>query len=140
ESPPEVAKPMVDAWRPWLESRIGPDFHRLAEVIDDQELFARLARRIISELELGEDLLEDEEDQEGEGDQDQSGDQARDESEDQSGDDDSANPSAMGAATEQQADADDSQDSESGQPQEMDMQLSPDGGDEEVEQSGTPQR
>ncbi|MGF1624848.1 MAG: cobaltochelatase subunit CobT [Alphaproteobacteria bacterium] len=139
DSPPDTARAMVDAWRPWIESRIGPDFHRLAEVVDDQEVFARLARRIISELELGEDLLEEDEDDEGEGDQDQAGDQSRQDAEDQS-DDDSANPGAMGSLSDQQPDASDMDDAEAGEPQDMDMQLSPDGGDEEVEQSGTPQR
>jgi cobaltochelatase CobT len=141
ESPPEVARPMVDAWRPWLETRIGADFHRLAEVVEDQALFARLSRRIISELELGEDLLDEDEEEEGEGDQEQQGgDQAREDVQDQSGDDDSANPAAMGALAEQQPESADTEDAASAEPQTMEMQLSPDGGEEEVEQTGTPQR
>ena len=140
ESPPESAKAMVDAWRPWMETRIGQDFPRLAEVIDDQEVFAKLSRQIISELELGEDLLEQEDEDDSEGEDADSGDQARQDAEDQSSDDDSASQSAVGQTTEQQADDSEMEDTEAGEPQEMDMQLNPDGADDEVEQSGTPQR
>lgn len=140
ESPPEVAKAMVDAWRPWIESRIGPDIHRLIEVVDDQEVFSKLARQIISELELGEDLLEPDQEDDEDSDQDNNGDQAQQDTDDQSDDDQTANPSAMGAASDQQADPSDMEESDGGEPQDMDMQLNPDGGDDEVEQSGAPQR
>ncbi|MEZ5669882.1 MAG: cobaltochelatase subunit CobT [Alphaproteobacteria bacterium] len=138
EAPPEQAKRMVDAWRPWLEARIGPDFHRLGEVIDDQALFAKLARRIIAELDLGEELLEEDQEDDSEGSEDE-GDQSRQDAEDQA-DDESANPTAMGAAAEQQPDTSDMEQQEGGEPQEMDTQFDPGGADDEVEQSGTPQR
>src|SRR5690606_8936622 len=70
----------------------------------------------------------------------QGGDQAREDVQDQSGDDDSANPAAMGALAEQQPESADTEDAASAEPQTMEMQLSPDGGEEEVEQTGTPQR
>ena len=138
QAPPEKARKMVDAWRPWIEARIGPDFHRLAEFIDDQDVFAKLARQIISELDLGEDLLEEDQEDDSDGDQDED-DDSRQESDDQS-DDDSANPSAQGATADQQPDASDMEQQEGGEPQDMDSQFDPGGADEEIEQAGTPQR
>jgi cobaltochelatase CobT len=54
DAPPAAAKRMVDAWRPWIESRAGADFAALSKLIDDQEAFATQVRRLIQDLDLGE--------------------------------------------------------------------------------------
>jgi cobaltochelatase CobT len=69
EKPPRAARQVVDAWRPYLEGRIGKDISQLNDAIDDQDSYARVARRLIHDLELGdaEDSSEgDDSDSEGE--------------------------------------------------------------------------
>ncbi|MEQ9640116.1 MAG: cobaltochelatase subunit CobT [Alphaproteobacteria bacterium] len=60
--PPEQARQMVDVLRPWIEENAGEDLEHLAENIADQAAFARLTRKLIADLELGEDDLTDEDD------------------------------------------------------------------------------
>ncbi|MBL8836494.1 MAG: cobaltochelatase subunit CobT, partial [Alphaproteobacteria bacterium] len=55
EAPPAAAKRMVDAWRPWVESRAGADFLQLSKLIEDQEAYASQVRRLIQDLDLGEE-------------------------------------------------------------------------------------
>jgi cobaltochelatase CobT len=61
QKPPASARHMVDLWRPWVESKAGRDLDELLTVINDQESFARFSRRIISDLDLGEELGEEQE-------------------------------------------------------------------------------
>lgn len=49
---PPSAQHLADMWRPWFEARGGKKFAELADVLDDQEAFAALAREFIQELEL----------------------------------------------------------------------------------------
>jgi cobaltochelatase CobT len=80
QTPPESAKRMVDLWRPWVEARAGGDLSQLAKTLDDQIAFAEAARRLIKDLELGEEQGEatesedQNEDQEGQDDAQESGD------------------------------------------------------------------
>jgi cobaltochelatase CobT len=61
EPPPEIARPLVDRHRAEIEAKAGADLDRLAGSIEDQAAFARVARAIIKDLDLGEDLGEDSE-------------------------------------------------------------------------------
>ncbi len=56
---PESARALVDLWRPWISEKAGDDIAKLTEVLKNQEGFARLTRRIIADLDLGEELGED---------------------------------------------------------------------------------
>jgi cobaltochelatase CobT len=67
---PPSARRLVDLWRPWIEEKGGNDLTRLSECADDQEAFARVSRRLISDLELG-----DEDDIDGESADDQAPDE-----------------------------------------------------------------
>jgi cobaltochelatase CobT len=67
---PEGTQEMLETWRPWVEARAGASLDRLVDSVADQRLFARVTRRVIADLELGEDLGEDQNEAE-EGDQDQ---------------------------------------------------------------------
>ncbi|MBI1261637.1 MAG: cobaltochelatase subunit CobT [Rhizobiales bacterium] len=58
EIPPESARHMVDLWRPWIEQKAGPDLDRLMDLIDDQNAFAKAARDIIVDLDMGDELGE----------------------------------------------------------------------------------
>ncbi len=75
QPPPPSARRMVDLWRPWIEARAGADFAALQRVLRDQEAFASTVRRLIEDLELGEEdaaSSESDEDQ-GQGEQNQQG-------------------------------------------------------------------
>jgi len=69
ETPPS-ARRLVDAWRETIEAKAGPSLDALARGVDDQTAFARLAKDVLRDLDLGEDLSEndgdDEDDRDGE--------------------------------------------------------------------------
>src|SRR6185437_744191 len=68
EPPPRAAQRIVESWRPYLEGRIGKDFDDLGRCIRDQEAYARVARRLIHDLDLGDlDTSEESDEAEGEG-------------------------------------------------------------------------
>jgi cobaltochelatase CobT len=87
QSPPPSARRMVDLWRPWIESRAGADFAALHRFIDDQETFAGAVRRLIDDLQLGEEdsAASEADEEQGEGEQSQDGAEAGERGE--SGDD-----------------------------------------------------
>jgi cobaltochelatase CobT len=72
-APPPAARALVDAFREQIEAKAGPDLDRLTGTIEDQKAFARIARAIVRDMELGDDLsdapdqdMEEEESQDGE--------------------------------------------------------------------------
>jgi cobaltochelatase CobT len=86
--PPLAAQALVDAFREQVEAKAGPDLDKLTGTIEDQKAFARIARAIVRDMELGDDLsdapdqdAEDEESQDGEA---EANDQGEGEGEDQS--------------------------------------------------------
>ncbi|MFN3523442.1 MAG: cobaltochelatase subunit CobT [Phenylobacterium sp.] len=72
EAPPDGAKAMVDMFRADVEARAGADLDKLAEVVEDQRAFARLARTILRDLSMADDLSDapDQPEQEEESDED----------------------------------------------------------------------
>src|SRR5580704_4578588 len=73
QPPPPSARALVDAFRDQIEAKAGPDLDRLTESLDNQRAFARIARAIVRDMELGDDLSDapdqdsqDEESEEGE--------------------------------------------------------------------------
>ena len=54
-APPPSAKQMVDLWRPFVESKIGPQLTNLDNRLDDQEAFQDIVRQMISDLGLADD-------------------------------------------------------------------------------------
>jgi cobaltochelatase CobT len=83
EKPPPMAQPLVNLFKDELEAKAGADLDRLAASIEDQKGYARIARAILRDLKMGDDLSdapdqpdEGEEGEEGEpesADQDQEG-------------------------------------------------------------------
>ncbi|WP_439816060.1 cobaltochelatase subunit CobT [Zavarzinia sp. CC-PAN008] len=71
--PPESARQMVEYWRPWIEERAGEDLSRLTDLVGDQNAFAKMARKVIADLDLGDELGADPEDAEGEDEQEDQG-------------------------------------------------------------------
>ncbi|HTP82184.1 MAG TPA: cobaltochelatase subunit CobT [Alphaproteobacteria bacterium] len=52
---PDAARRMVDLWRPWIEARAGHDLSALERLLENQDAFAEAARKLITDLDLGED-------------------------------------------------------------------------------------
>jgi cobaltochelatase CobT len=59
EPPPEVARAAVDLLRQDIEKRAGKDLDRLAGAIENQGAYAKIARTILRDLQLGDDLDND---------------------------------------------------------------------------------
>ncbi len=53
--PPKGGEAVVNAWRSWIEERIGRDLDRLTSKIDDQRAFAQSVQRLLAALEMGEE-------------------------------------------------------------------------------------
>jgi cobaltochelatase CobT len=51
-APPDGARALVDALRADIEARAGKDLDRLAEAIEDQAAFARIARTVLRDLDM----------------------------------------------------------------------------------------
>ncbi|WP_411289386.1 cobaltochelatase subunit CobT [Phenylobacterium sp.] len=56
QPPPPSARPLVEMFRDEVEAKAGPELDRLVETIQDQKTFARIARAIIRDLKMGDDL------------------------------------------------------------------------------------
>jgi len=77
--PPVSAAAAVDAWRPWIEDKVGDALDRMDDIAEDQERFGRLVRDMLAALDLVDEFQEgepqedsgDQEDQPEGGDQDQ---------------------------------------------------------------------
>jgi cobaltochelatase CobT len=67
EAPPPAAKRVLDLWRDHLDEKAASAMEELASATEDQEAFARAARKLLAAMDLAEAELESEanEDQEG---------------------------------------------------------------------------
>jgi cobaltochelatase CobT len=73
DPPPLAARALVDSFRADVEAKAGADLDRLTTSLENQRAFARIARAIVRDMELGDDLsdapdqdIEDDESQDGE--------------------------------------------------------------------------
>jgi cobaltochelatase CobT len=62
DAPPDGAKLLVERHRAEIEAKAGADLDRLSDKLEDQAAFARVARSIIKDLDLGEEFGDDAED------------------------------------------------------------------------------
>ena len=99
---PKSGQAILEAWREQIEAKAGKELERLFDTIRDQQAFAKLTRRIVSELGLGDEL----------GDEPDDGNNEDSESENQEQDQD-ADGEASEASEPQGAAADDVEYSES---------------------------
>src|SRR5579859_5423139 len=56
DAPPPAAQALVNAFRDEVEAKAGPDLDRLFDAIQDQKAFARVARSIVRDFDMGDDL------------------------------------------------------------------------------------
>ncbi len=66
DAPPDGARGVVAMLRAEIEDKAGPDLDRLAEAMENQSAFARLAKAIINDMGMGEDASTDRSDESGE--------------------------------------------------------------------------
>src|SRR5579862_9703911 len=56
DPPPPAARALVEAYRPQIEAKAGADLDKLTGSVEDQKAFARIARAIVRDMEMGDDL------------------------------------------------------------------------------------
>jgi cobaltochelatase CobT len=73
DAPPPAARALVDSFRAEVEAKAGADLDKLTTSLENQRAFARIARAIVRDMELGDDLsdapdqdAQDDESQDGE--------------------------------------------------------------------------
>jgi cobaltochelatase CobT len=129
QAPPDGARALVDLHREDIEQRAGRDLDRLADAVEDQAAFARIARSVLRDLDLtdasDEELSPEEEDGEEESDEtgpsdDDTG--AEEDDSDGQGESQSSPSSETGdpdadSGDQQMADAGDAEDAEAGDDQ-----------------------
>jgi len=88
QRPPSTAKGLVEVWRDWVEERSGKTLAKMEQLAEDQESFGRLARDLLRQLELTEELSDSEqEDGDDQNENPEGGDEQSDESQDGDGQD-----------------------------------------------------
>ena len=143
DAPPVSARPGLDLVASWIEEKAGVELDALAMTIDDQAAFAKIARRLLEDLEL-ESAPEASEEPPEEGGDDEEGDQGgaddgeddtetgpssgeaemRAEQSEEEGDDDSS-PQEMDLGEDELSDGDDATDSALNAPARRNWDLSP---------------
>ena len=143
DAPPISASPGLDLVASWIEEKAGVELDALAMTIDDQAAFAKIARRLLEDLEL-ESAPEANEEPPEEGGDDEEGDQGgaddgeddtesgpssgeaemRAEQSEEEGDDDSS-PQEMDLGEDELSDGDDATDSALNAPARRNWDLSP---------------
>jgi cobaltochelatase CobT len=86
DAPPMIAQPGMALIRDWIEEKAGSDLDALGLALDDQRTFAKLATKLLEDLELIEiqpEATEPDEDSGGEGEEPQEGEQDGEGEEDQ---------------------------------------------------------
>jgi cobaltochelatase CobT len=107
---PETARTTVEMWRGFIEEKGGSDLDRLLGSLHDQRAFAKLARKLIKDLDL-----------------------ADEESGDMSEDDENSDQDSQGQQPQSQSEGEDSQDGESSASGEQQAEASDAGGGEAAE-------
>jgi cobaltochelatase CobT len=115
EPPPAAAEPGLRLVSDWIEDKAGAELDALALTLDDQAAFARVARRMLQDLELADAADEPE----AEPEQDDSG----DEGEDGSGDEGEEDSEAQGGGGEMDLRSETSDDGAEGETATQDFEL-----------------
>ena len=112
EPPPAAARPLVDLFRADIEARAGADLDRLADNLEDQRAFGKVAKAILRDLSMGDDLSDapDQPDEDEDGGEDGESDRSEQGDED-GGEEQSPQQSAMddSEATHRESEESDSQ-------------------------------
>jgi cobaltochelatase CobT len=115
-TPPETAKAMLSLSRASIEEKAGADIDRLSALAEDQEAFARLARTIIADLGMADELGQE---QESQADENEGGDE-KDDSAKESEAGETGKDESSSAEESDAAESDDSVEAREGQDKESD--------------------
>ena len=63
---PSSAKQLADSWRPWFEDKAGTSLLQLPQKVDDQEAFGQVIRKLISDLDIEDEDIEEGDDSDAE--------------------------------------------------------------------------
>jgi cobaltochelatase CobT len=133
--PPPSARQMVDLWRPFIESKIGPTLEDLGKNLHDQAHFQDVVRQIISDLGFADDEMNNApEPDEADG---ENQDSAEGE---QSGESDSEGEAAATDGTGEQQDGDEQFEDADAPTEDGDGELQPGAGEEDPDAPGSPWR
>ena len=115
-APPAAGKAVVEAWRAMIEERGATDMSDLVNALEDQAAFGKLARRLISHLELADEEKfeadQQEQEQEDDAEQETQGDADEGEGDTTGGQPSAGEESAEGEGEEMSASAGESADSD----------------------------
>ncbi|MEL7273335.1 MAG: cobaltochelatase subunit CobT [Pseudomonadota bacterium] len=103
-SAPKSGEHLVDIWRDWIEERAGESFDNLDAALSDQDAFARAARDLIGQLEMGDELGQDNSDDQENEDQDDP--ENEDQQEDMERENEQATGSEEASPDDEQSDGD----------------------------------
>ena len=117
EPPPAGARGVVAMLRAEIEDKAGHELDQLAQAIDDQSAFARLAKAIITDLGMGDDASTDRSDQNGEDEPQADGepDQGADGEEPQASEQDAAEPEESEKSDSESRSPEDAAESDAGE-------------------------
>ena len=76
QTPPPMARKLVELWRPLIEERAGRDLDRLERVFNDQRRFGDVVHDLLDCLDMGEDRSSESDEDEGEEGEDRNKDEA----------------------------------------------------------------
>jgi cobaltochelatase CobT len=107
EPPPALARPLVDLFREEVEAKAGADLDKLTEALADQKAYARIAKAIIRDLSMGDDSLDDQDQQDPDEEPSEEGAAQAAEEQDGDGEGDSPQQSAMDESEAAQREAED---------------------------------
>jgi cobaltochelatase CobT len=135
---PKSAEPMISQWRGWVEDKAGAALDELAERLESQQDFAKHVRKLLSSLEMEEDLGQEGDDDDG-GEEDDA--QGRDERGETSSDGEENAGEEEGAPQEMELSGEETETGETeGLDGELDDMIEEDGADQAEEPGESPRR
>jgi cobaltochelatase CobT len=105
QPPPDGARALVDQHRADIEARAGKTLDRMAETVDDQAAFARIARTLLRDLDMS-DALDEEMSEEREEGEDQAAENGGDDADDEDNDSGDSEGDSDGAPASESGDQD----------------------------------
>ena len=125
-APPLGAAKIIDKWRDWVEERVGSEFNRLGESLDDQTSYARIIRDMLASLDMADELGQDPDAE------------SSDEPEQQPDDSDDSQPETDASqqaesASMEEAESDGEENTEDGEAEAIDMESEMSGGEDDLD-------
>ncbi len=108
---PKSAQRIVDLWRPFIEERAAADIARLMGQEHDQQQFSRIVRTVLRDLDLGDELGENADDESNEDNEDNSSEEQQEQQQE------------SGESEEPQGQSSEEVEFQEGQPQDDDQQM-----------------